>query len=76
MKFMSIKAYDFESNSRGDEVTLDEKRDYLVNPDSICYIVDVTDQVINRSGVFCQLRLSNDVCLVVDALDLKDAQEI
>lgn len=70
MKLIKIKAYDKEATGNDDEFELGKKREYLVNPDTISYISDVTEQIANLSGKFYQIRLTNDVCLIVNTAEL------
>lgn len=70
MKLIKIKAYDKEATGNDDEVELGKKREYLVNPDTISYISDVTDQIANLPGKFYQIRLTNDVSLIVNTAEL------
>ncbi len=70
MKLIKIKAYDKEATGNDDEVELGKKREYLVNPDTISYISDVTEQIANLPGKFYQIRLTNDVCLIVNTAEL------
>lgn len=70
MKLIKIKAYDKEATGNDDEVELGKKREYLVNPDTISYISDVTEQIANLPGKFYQIRLTNDISLIVDTAEL------
>ena len=73
MKLIKIKAYEF-SDEKDDTVELGEKWEYLVNPDTISYISDVTDQIANLPGKFYQIRLTNDVSLIVNTAELANIE--
>lgn len=69
IKLIKIKAYEF-SDEKDDAVELGEKWECLLNPDTISYISDVTEQIANLPGKFYQIRLTNDVCLIVNTAEL------
>lgn len=70
--FVELMVHDYESIKQGYEdelIRLFEPYRCMVNVNNVCYLADVSEQV-KDDGEFYQLRMNNDVSLVIEGREL------